>query len=105
MPYIKQDRKNKITPVLKGDDGFIRMDQIQNTGELNYALTSLIVNYLKLKGLNYQTINDIVGTLTCAKDEFQRRVTLPYENTKIYENGDVYTDYMGLIDLSSKGTK
>ena len=90
MPYIKEDRKNKITPVLKGDDGFIRMDQIQNAGELNYAFTSLAINYFKLKGLSYQTINDIVGALTCAKDEFNRRVTSPYEDVKVLKNGDVY---------------
>lgn len=59
-------------------------------GELNYVFTKTLLDYLKEKGLSYQTINDIVGALEGAKAEFQRRVVAPYEDTKIQENGDVY---------------
>lgn len=61
-----------------------------NPGELNFILTQIINNYLKARGLKYQTINDIMGALEGAKLEFYRRIAAPYEDTKIKENGDVY---------------
>ena len=79
MPYISEQnredlkRRYPITP-----------------GELNYYLTLLLKEYIKNKGLSYQTINDIVGALEGAKLEFYRRVVAPYEDKKIQENGDVY---------------
>ena len=59
-------------------------------GELNYEITSLLTRYVRVKGLSYQTINDIVGALEGAKLEFYRRVAAPYEDGKIQSNGDVY---------------
>jgi hypothetical protein len=40
--------------------------------------------------LTYQTMNDCLGALEGAKLEFYRRVVVPYEEQKKYENGDVY---------------
>lgn len=78
MPYIKDEKKaGAITTPL-------------TAGELNFAFTDLIQNYLNTNSLNYQTINDIVGALEGAKAEFQRRVVNPYEDIKIKENGDCY---------------
>ena len=77
MPYItKEDRE---------------ITKLTGTGKLNYELTSLINEYLYIKGLSYQTINDIIGALEGAKLEFHRRIAIPYENSKLAENGDVYT--------------
>jgi len=80
MPYIKSEQRINI------NDGVLPM----NAGELNYAITTMLIGYVQLKGLNYQTINDIVGAVEGAKLEFYRRVAAPYENVKIKENGDVY---------------
>ena len=81
MPYIKQERRIAI----------LGLDESPSTaGELNYLLTTCIVDYSRLKGLSYQTINDIVGALEGAKLEFYARVARPYEDTKIQQNGDVY---------------
>lgn len=60
-----------------------------SSGELNYLVTQLLLEYLETKGLSYATCNDIVGALDNAKDEFKRRVQDPYEDTKIELNGDV----------------
>lgn len=80
MPYIPfEDRK----PVLHVRGPLA-------SGELNFKLTNVIVEYMRVKGLNYQTINDIMGALEGAKMEFYRRVAVPYEQKKISENGDVY---------------
>jgi hypothetical protein len=64
-------------------------------GELNYQFTGIILDYLEEKGLSYQSINDIIGALEQAKDEFQRRIVADYEDTKIQENGDVYASFVG----------
>lgn len=80
MPYImKVDRKRLQTgkPPL-------------NAGELNYAITQLLLDYVKQQGIRYEHINAAVGALECAKLEFYRRLAAPYEDVKIEENGDVY---------------
>lgn len=61
-------------------------------GELNYAITKLVIGFVRAKGLSYQTISDALGALDGAKAEFYRRVAVPYENMKIVANGDVYDD-------------
>lgn len=76
MPYIKQEDRDKYPP--------------KNAGHLNYIFTVIIKRYLKTQGISYQTMNDIVGALDNAKDEFRRRIQHPYEDEKIQLNGDVY---------------
>lgn len=78
MPYIDKERRNII--------GF----SPETAGDLNYLFTVLCRDYLLRNGLRYQTINDIIGALEGAKQEFYRRVAVPYENRKIKENGDCY---------------
>ena len=80
MPYIKYNRREDLA----------NGSAMTSAGELNYKITLLLIDYVHAKGLSYQTINDIVGALDCAKAEFYRRKALPYENKKIVENGDVY---------------
>ena len=81
MPYIKQERREAI---LKGD-------KPQDAGELNFAITMLMDNYLKDKGgVRYALLNEVIGAVDCAKLEFYRRVAAPYEDQKVSENGDVY---------------
>jgi len=80
MPYIPQatryamfyDRRPPDTP-----------------GELNFAITQLLLNYLD-GGMSYTAINEVIGVLECAKLELYRRVAAPYEDKKKEENGDVY---------------
>ena len=40
--------------------------------------------------VEYARINELIGVLECAKLELYRRIAVPYEDTKIAENGDVY---------------
>lgn len=74
-----------MTPTLKPFP-----DTAKNCGELNYAITLLLIKYWEEKGASYQTINDIHGAASGALHEFQRRVVGKYEDQKIKENGDVY---------------
>lgn len=91
MPYINQSRRDTLDQIWNPD--FV--DSIDTAGELNYIVTSLIKEYINRKRYirdsdDYQDLNDVVGALEGAKMEFYRRVVRPYEDRKIYENGDVY---------------
>jgi hypothetical protein len=59
-------------------------------GELNRAITKLLVKYVHDQKPRYETFNDVMGALEAAKAEFYRRVVAPYEDKKIVENGDIY---------------
>ena len=80
MPYIGKERSELI----------MQGDWPNNAGELNYCFTRAIIHYMKSRGVSYQTMNDVVGALENAKNEFQRRIVHPYEDSKIAKNGDVY---------------
>jgi hypothetical protein len=79
-------------PYIKAEDRIKALDKPGTSGELNFAITALINDYLwhRGPGLRYAALNDAIGALECAKLELYRRVVAPYENTKIAENGDVY---------------
>lgn len=55
-------------------------------------ISQTLNEYLKIKGLSYQTINACIGALECAKLELYRRIAAPYENQKIVDNSDVYDE-------------
>lgn len=85
MPYIKQADRTEasIAP--------------NTAGELNYAITMLVVEYvaarIRARGLpeaNYNLHNEIMGVFASAQAEYYRRCVAPYEDRKRVENGDVY---------------
>ena len=82
MPYIKQEAREVFENVV--------LPGVTTAGELNYFITKLCQHYIADHDLNYQTLNDITGALENCKLEFYRRLTAPYEDTKIKENGDVF---------------
>lgn len=63
---------------------------VRTPGELNYVLTCIVLQYVEDNDLDYQTINDILGALEGAKQEFYRRVAVPYEERKRNAHGDVF---------------
>lgn len=81
MPYVKKTHRARL------DGG----GEADNPGELNYVITRKIDSYLARKGLSYTNINEVIGVLECAKLEIYRRIVAKYEDSKIAENGDVYT--------------
>jgi hypothetical protein len=102
MPYIEQSRRPIIYDKFNGSSGggleppepttaFIAVHEIQTPGELNYAITEMCLNYAEEFDHRYATYNAIIGALECAKLEFYRRLTAPYEDEKIADNGDVYS--------------
>jgi len=79
MPYITQGRRVSL------DAG----DSPETVGELNYAITKLVLEYLPASP-SYSNYNSVVGVLESAKLEFYRRSVSAYEDNKVKENGDVY---------------
>lgn len=83
MPYIGAQRRKELDSVL------IYVSAV-TSGELNYKITKLLLEYVNTNGKKYQTFNDILGALEGAKQELYRRIISKYEEQKIIENGDVY---------------
>lgn len=119
-PYISQDDRAylnfgctprtpgelnyRITRILLGDSNSLSVGQIQDE----------IIEYIGDRKASYTLYNEIIGAITCAGLEFERRFTqhrkqsnattilamalqqfydefvVPYEDQKIKENGDVY---------------
>ena len=79
MPYIPKSEKVKVD----------QDNLITNAGQFNYALNQVISIYIDQNEFNYQTCNDIIGAMECAKMELYRRLLAPYEDKKILQNGDV----------------
>ena len=92
MPYISIEKQRNFEPVSHALAHYC--GKMENPGDLNYVLTSVMLVYLKQHGMKYATMNDIVGAMESAKAEFQRRVVNPYESQKAYDvsqnGGDMY---------------
>jgi hypothetical protein len=81
MPYITPEARARL------ENG----GKPENAGELNYAISRLIDDFLVRKGgLRYAHLNEVVGVLECAKLEVYRRLAAPYEDQKRQETGEVY---------------
>ena len=91
MPYIPQADRARLD-VYTGARWALTKSGLQDPkpGELNYMLTRIILAYLDTAGMNYATLNTVMGVLECVKQELYRRVAVPYEDKKRTENGDVY---------------
>jgi hypothetical protein len=85
MPYISKIKRQKLDIDLAPE----------SSGELNYVISDLIGRYLCQKGLNCDSINEVIGVLECCKMEIYRRIASPYEDKKRKLNGDVFSK--GLI--------
>lgn len=77
MPYIKRERRDAA------------LGCPSTSGELNYALTTMILNFLG-PSPDYVSFNTAIGVLECCKLEMYRRAVAPYEDKKRDENGEVY---------------
>ncbi len=80
MPYLTDAQKEEVA--LRGP---------KTPGQLNYAITLLLIEYWRQRcHSGYTGLNDIIGALESSKQEFYRRIVVPYEEKKRAENGDVY---------------
>jgi hypothetical protein len=96
MPYIKQQDRKKFTissKELPSNQGIDTLEHIanvsENAGDLNFAITKILKQYIKKKGICYANHNEIIGMLDCCKAEWYRKEVVPYEDFKENENGSV----------------
>lgn len=94
MPYIKPDKRAVLDSAINAVvDGLRQLESDDETnnfeGNVNYIFSTIIA---KCYDVSYRSINDVVGVLTCVKDEYYARVAIPYEKQKAFENGDVYEE-------------
>jgi len=88
MPYITKNSRaeydNEINNLVEKLDGW---DNDALSGHLNYI-------FFRIAGLlgkdeSYARMAVISSAMSEAQAEFRRRIMAPYEDKKIYENGDV----------------
>ena len=86
MPYIRPLHRLRIDRHVAD-----LAPTIKNSGELNYAITTLIDKLFENEwDANYNSFNIILGVLESVKFELYRRVIAPYEGEKMQLNGDVF---------------
>lgn len=83
MPYIKQNRRDKLDPLIEKLD-----NELKNEGEVNYAITRIIDGHYGTD--SYTSLNAGVGVLSCVAQEFYRRRIVPFESKRRLENGEVF---------------
>ena len=90
MPYIVKEDRSKLDAAIATLADRLREMSTPETraGNLNYTITKLLKLAYPPK-LRYADQNEIIGMLECAKQEWYRRSTAPYEDEKIRSNGDV----------------
>ncbi len=81
-------------PFIKIEDYTRAMITPETPGELNFAITMLMIGYLSQKGLSYTNAQETISQANEAAAEFRRRILTPYEDKKIAENGDVYPSHL-----------
>lgn len=88
MPYITQDRRDAFDEYI-----FEIVEELENAGEFNYVI-SKIAACLVNQGVDtrYENLNAVDGAIGLAQAEFRRRWVYPYEDQKIYENGDLFDE-------------
>lgn len=96
MPYIKEEERpdldicidSMIDCIYHNKTSLSNPHDFQNyLGRINYSFSRVLAGLMKEP--SYNKIAMITGVLENIKQEFYRRVTEPYEDTKILENGDI----------------
>jgi tRNA G26 N,N-dimethylase Trm1 len=91
MPYVDQATRDCVDALL----GELCTDINSVTGEdtiegmMNYVITSLLNRCMIGDEPRYKKINRAMGVLECVKQEFYRRLAIPYENGAVAKNGDM----------------
>ena len=82
MPYIPKKDRAKYQSLLNELAGLVPKEHQSRAGNINY-IVSLLLSKVYGEEIRYADHNEIIGVLTCIKDEFYRRYTAPYEDKKI----------------------
>jgi len=111
MPYITKLDREQLDPVITQlHKQIVNMevdDCDTNTEDnINYVITRLIqMVYGDSTSTNSANINEAMAVLECAKQEFYRKVAVPYQDQREFENGsierfiDPANEVVGVIDI------
>jgi hypothetical protein len=98
MPYIKEGNRENIDESIDRlvEDFYYCFGRGEGSSELsgtagniNYVLTETLMHLFNQERCNYSRIAMFTGIIKNIQDEFNRRVTTPYEEKKQVENGDI----------------
>lgn len=94
MPYIDETNRkildrsiDDLANIITNHSDFDNEDLVTVLGDLNYCMTRLIGQVMG--STSYAKIAMITGVVENVKQEFYRRVAVPYEEEKIVMNGDI----------------
>lgn len=95
MPYITQDKRDKLDPVVEQLHQILTdlhdndiSDNME--GNINYTITRLLMMvYGDRDSTRYAQVNNALGVLDAVSKEYYRKVAAPYEDQKEFENGPV----------------
>jgi hypothetical protein len=92
MPYIAQEKRDVLDPVVDQLINTLRQLESDDPNNNSQANISYVLSRLldRMYVANYQEINNACGMLFAAALEYYRKVAVPYENQKAFDNGDVY---------------
>lgn len=86
MPYIKKDDRERYDCYIKNLVVQLNNWESWRSGHLNYIITKILKS---LNAKTYSKMNEVMGVLECVKQEYYRKVMVPYEERKETENGEV----------------
>jgi hypothetical protein len=90
MPYIPREKRIKLEPEL--GSLISKLKQLPTNeidGNINFIFTKILDSCYDLR---YFSLNRAMGSLESVKQEFYRRKIAPYEDSKMNEHGDVFTE-------------
>lgn len=92
MPYIAESKRvvleDGIDTILNALRELESDDPTNNTeGNINYVFTRILKHVYP--GGSYREINDAMGILSSCQFEFYRKVAVPLEDQKEFDNGPV----------------
>jgi|GEM_PF-3030373 len=86
MPYINKNQRSKyVTFSLYLET----LDEIENKGDLEFLVFSLMKKYMKTREARYSTLHDCTYAIQHCSDEFRRRYLDKRENDARESNGDI----------------
>ena len=100
MPYIKEEDRINFNEV----ELELSEAGVKTAGEVQYLIALIVKEYLSDKELRYQQLNDVMGALSGAQQEFYREVVAPYEDRCITKNGEI-SGYNGLVEATEDKPK
>ena len=94
MPYIDENSRKVLDRYIDDlADVITNFSELDNEkvmlvlGDLNYCMSRLIGQVMG--DTSYAKVAMLTGVLENVKQEFYRRVAVPYEEEKIVQNGDI----------------